>query len=268
MDRSSRSRKIYTPGLLGFARFLQGYYLLYLTDASVVGNLAGHKIYQIRSVRIVRLFIPSKDTTEEAESRHHKLLEEYDFEDNVYFSLTYDLSQTVANNLLENSAQPYRPLQWNHHIRAEAVSLVGERWMLSTVHGYFGQLSRVCWELNTFDVLLIARRSRLHCGTRYIKRGIDPEGNAANYVETEQIVVCTSNDKLSVSSFIQVRGSAPVYWLQRPSLMTSKPQIESNHMANAVVYSDKDNLGTQSHFTQMITRYGLPILCLNLMRSI
>ena len=225
-DRNSRCRKIYTPGLLGFARFLQGYYLLYVTDAVVVGNLASHKIYQVTGVRILRLFTLNKDTTEADELRHFKLLEQYDF-DNVYFSLTYDLTNTLANNLLFEKEQSYDPLLWNHHVRQEAVRLLGYRWMISTVHGFFSQLSRVCWEHHTFDVLLIARRSRLHCGTRYIKRGIDSEGNAANYVETEQIVVCTTNDRLAVSSFIQVRGSVPVYWLQRPGLMTSQPQIES-----------------------------------------
>ena len=59
------AEKIYTPGLLGFARFLQGYYLLYVSDASIVGNLASHKLYQVTGVKIIRLFTPSKDTTEE-----------------------------------------------------------------------------------------------------------------------------------------------------------------------------------------------------------
>lgn len=37
-------------------------------------------------------------------------------------------------------------------------------------------------------ITLIARRSRLYAGTRYLKRGVDDEGNVANEVETEQIV--------------------------------------------------------------------------------
>jgi hypothetical protein len=34
-----------------------------------------------------------------------------------------------------------------------------------------------------FNIIVIARRSRHHAGTRYIKRGIGPHGFAANYVE-------------------------------------------------------------------------------------
>jgi hypothetical protein len=34
-----------------------------------------------------------------------------------------------------------------------------------------------------FNIIVIARRSRHHAGTRYIKRGIDPNGFVANFVE-------------------------------------------------------------------------------------
>ena len=37
-------------------------------------------------------------------------------------------------------------------------------------------------------VTLIARRSRFYAGARYLKRGVNEEGNVANEVETEQIV--------------------------------------------------------------------------------
>lgn len=85
-----------------------------------------------------------------------------------------------------------------------------------------------------FLLLLISRRSRHRPGTRYFRRGIDALGNVANYVETEQIVVCdrptpTEADEKSgalgggvaavgegsvKASFVQVRGSAPVFWAQ------------------------------------------------------
>jgi hypothetical protein len=33
-----------------------------------------------------------------------------------------------------------------------------------------------------FHIIVIARRSKHHAGTRYIKRGIDPNGFVANFV--------------------------------------------------------------------------------------
>lgn len=79
-----------------------------------------------------------------------------------------------------------------------------------------------------FNVIIIARRLRHHAGTRYIKRGINSEGFVANCVEVEQIVVnySLSQDTRPVcSSFIQMRGSVPTYWMQRPSIAIPKPNI-------------------------------------------
>lgn len=81
-----------------------------------------------------------------------------------------------------------------------------------------------------FNIIVIARRSRHHAGTRYIKRGIDSDGFVANYVEIEQIVVnysLSQDTRPMCSSFIQIRGSVPTYWMQRPSIAIPKPNIES-----------------------------------------
>lgn len=50
------------------------------------------------------------------------------------------------------------------------------------------------------DYVLISRRNSYRAGTRYYMRGVDSYGNAANNVETEQIVFCNNNK----FSFVQV----------------------------------------------------------------
>lgn len=60
------------------------------------------------------------------------------------------------------------------------------------------------------DIYLISRRSVNHAGTRYITRGIDDDGYVANYVETEQLVIYMN----SIFSYVQVRGSAPIFFSQ------------------------------------------------------
>ncbi|NWH28935.1 SAC1 phosphatase, partial [Grus americana] len=80
-----------------------------------------------------------------------------------------------------------------------------------------------------FDWLLVSRRSCFRAGVRYYVRGIDSEGHAANFVETEQIV----HYKGSKASFVQTRGSIPFFWSQRPNLKYKpKPQISKsvNHV--------------------------------------
>lgn len=115
-------------------------------------------------------------------------------------------------------------------------------------------------------ITLIARRSRHYAGARYLKRGVNDEGNVANEVETEQIVseaLTTpfyypaprdfSSDsserarrapsphytsyvqvqwiRLSLYSYVdcltQYRGSIPIYWTQETNAMTPKPPIDS-----------------------------------------
>ena len=55
------------------------------------------------------------------------------------------------------------------------------------------------------------------------------QGGVANEVETEQIVhdaSVTKLDKGKISSFVQMRGSVPVYWSQDNTKMMAKPPIE------------------------------------------
>lgn len=81
-----------------------------------------------------------------------------------------------------------------------------------------------------FDLALISRRARFRAGTRYFTRGIDSKGHVANYNETEQIILIDSDEGEESSrvgyggfaevqgttklSFVQTRGSVPVYWAE------------------------------------------------------
>ena len=69
---------------------------------------------------------------------------------------------------------------------------------------------------------LISRRSRERAGTRYFSRGLDDNGHASNFVETEQLIfyerdsaVGTGETKQPIQlSFVQTRGSVPGIWGQ------------------------------------------------------
>ena len=61
---------------------------------------------------------------------------------------------------------------------------------------------------------IVSRRSTERVGTRMNVRGIDQNGHVANFVETEQLVEVDGN----VASFVQIRGSIPLLWSQRPDL--------------------------------------------------
>jgi len=101
-------------------------------------------------------------------------------------------------------------------------------------------------------VCVIARRSRYFAGARFLKRGVndkvhpiltaaggDEQGYVANEVETEQIVseVTTTSfhapgggggvyENPHWTSYVQHRGSIPLYWTQDVTSISPKPPIE------------------------------------------
>ncbi|NXT02652.1 SAC2 phosphatase, partial [Jacana jacana] len=76
----------------------------------------------------------------------------------------------------------------------------------------------------TFLVALISRRSRHRAGMRYKRRGVDKNGNVANYVETEQLIHVHNH----TLSFIQTRGSVPVFWSQVGYRYNPRPRLDKS----------------------------------------
>jgi hypothetical protein len=101
-----------------------------------------------------------------------------------------------------------------------------------------------------FVLTLISRRSTKRAGLRYLRRGVDEEGNAANSVETEQILSSSTwdSDADRVSSFTQYRGSIPLFFSQTPYSM--KPQVVTwgTQETNARAF--------KRHFSELSSRYG------------
>ena len=79
-------------------------------------------------------------------------------------------------------------------------------------------------------------------------RGLDDEGHVANFVETEQIIEVDGYR----SSFVQTRGSVPMFWSQRPNLKY-KPDPIMSQQGNHFV-------GFQTHFATQIYNYGKQVL--------
>lgn len=90
-----------------------------------------------------------------------------------------------------------------------------------------------------FTLCILSRRSRFRAGTRYNnhwfslpflcifihrykRRGVDEDGEVANYVETEQIIIYRSHEV----SFMQVRGSVPVFWSQPGYKYRPPPRLD------------------------------------------
>ncbi|KAL4911636.1 hypothetical protein BDW74DRAFT_11225 [Aspergillus multicolor] len=82
---------------------------------------------------------------------------------------------------------------------------------------------------------LISRLSSRRAGTRFNARGLDDDGNVANFVETETILACEPSG--IAFSYVQVRGSVPVFWEQATGLLPGQQKIEVTRSIEATQYA-------------------------------
>ncbi|KAK5013885.1 Inositol-1,4,5-trisphosphate 5-phosphatase 1, partial [Cryomyces antarcticus] len=73
------------------------------------------------------------------------------------------------------------------------------------------------------SLTLISRLSCRRAGTRFNARGIDDDGNVANFVETETTYFSPAG---LCFSYVQTRGSVPVFWEQATGLLPSQQKIQ------------------------------------------
>lgn len=96
---------------------------------------------------------------------------------------------------------------------------------------------------------LVSRRSVKRPGLRYLRRGVDDEGNTANTVETEQILsVPEWTPSHPAYSYLQVRGSIPLYFSQSPYALKPVPALHHSADTNLLAFG--------RHFREFSRRYG------------
>ncbi|EDO07509.1 endonuclease/exonuclease/phosphatase family protein [Babesia bovis T2Bo] len=88
---------------------------------------------------------------------------------------------------------------------------IPSHWLTPLIQGYVGYMQQL-WNQKNLQIMLIGRRCVYRSGTRLNARGIDVEGHVGNFVESELRIRV---DQGSWKSFVQIRGSVPVFWGQR-----------------------------------------------------
>lgn len=77
---------------------------------------------------------------------------------------------------------------------------------------------------------LISRLSCRRAGTRFNARGIDDDGHVANFVESETIFWSATG---TTFSYVQIRGSIPVFWEQAADLIPGRQKLTITRPADA-----------------------------------
>ncbi|GAA6057686.1 hypothetical protein JCM3770_003842 [Rhodotorula araucariae] len=102
------------------------------------------------------------------------------------------------------------------------------------------------------DLVILSRRSTERPGLRYQRRGINDAGEVANFVETEFIVACTREGARHVCSFVQIRGSMPLYWSQSPWALKPPLVLERT--------KEESRAAMKKHLDGLNQRYGRVVI--------
>ncbi|XP_046842315.1 phosphatidylinositol-3-phosphatase SAC1-like isoform X2 [Xenia sp. Carnegie-2017] len=252
----SESKDIF--GIIGVINLIAGSYLVVITKRKFVGIINSHEIWKVQATEVIA-FPRTQHHLSEKQDTDNKtyllMIEQVLLTDGFYFSTTYDLTHTLQRLSKTSPDFLHMPLHeradqrflWNgHFLRMFAVQPELSRFILPVIHGFI-EFQNCSIKSRTFDFILISRRSCYRAGVRYYIRGLDVEGHPANYVETEQIIQYNGE----TTSFVQIRGSIPLYWSQRPTLQY-KPRpklLEADH-----------NTGFQQHMEHLIYHYNEIVL--------
>ncbi|XP_072759943.1 phosphatidylinositide phosphatase SAC2 isoform X2 [Anoplolepis gracilipes] len=225
---------------------------------------------QVKSTVAKRSIVKDKERFEK------RILEElnkiFTETDSFFFCQTGDITNSLQQQCMAESEHctQNKPLWqrvddrffWNKHMLQDIINLdKANCWILPIIQGYV-QIEKCVVEVGfddqpqqeIFNLAIISRRSRFRAGTRYKRRGVDDDGKCANYVETEQLVWYHDHQV----SFVQVRGSVPVYWSQPGYKYKPPPQIDKGEAETQVAF--------EKHFGEELALYG-PICIVNLVEQ-
>lgn len=160
---------------------------------------------------------------------------------------------SVARINLQHYQEQY---MWNSYLMEEligfrnnldqyALEIMTKNRFLTTVIRGFTRTVRL--GSNDDTITIISKQSWKRAGTRFNARGIDDDGNVANFVETEFIY--SNKSMQQVFAFTQIRGSVPAFWEQDSTLINPKITITRSRGATQASF-DK-------HFDGICDRYGV-----------
>ena len=250
-----------------------------------MGRLKGHMVYRVIATEFLplrerALHDPDEDT-------YLYLLKTLVKSGPMYFSYSFDITNTFQRQAQSDPRQPLWQRTddrffWNRFIQSDLIDFangVGVRNQGGHQYGadpfilpvMFGMMRITLTRIKSTPVnfALVTRRSRHRVGTRYFTRGIDDQGHVANFNETEQIVIlndgagslggfsggdgmqngrASEHHDLQVMSYVQTRGSVPVYWAEVNTLRYV-PNLQIRGIETAVE-------AAKLHFDEQIRLYG------------
>ncbi|KAJ9650421.1 Inositol-1,4,5-trisphosphate 5-phosphatase 1 [Neophaeococcomyces mojaviensis] len=188
-----------------------------------------------------------------------------------YYSYNFDLTRRLQDRADADSTLDVSSLDdgllWNSYMinpllsfrsrlsDEERAALDHSSLLTSVIRGYAGTLTiptsanpiRSTKSNYPATLTVISRLSARRAGTRFNARGIDDDGNVANFVETETIFWSPTG---ICFSYVQVRGSVPIFWESMSTLIPGQQKIQITRSPEAT------QLSFDRHFEGLARNYG------------
>eukprot|EP01117_Protostelium_nocturnum_P016749 TRINITY_DN6701_c0_g1_i1.p1 TRINITY_DN6701_c0_g1~~TRINITY_DN6701_c0_g1_i1.p1 ORF type:complete len:1212 (-),score=389.34 TRINITY_DN6701_c0_g1_i1:62-3697(-) len=216
-------------GIIGIIRIPAGTFLVVITECKCVGRVNNSDVYTITDTAFLPLANHQvviqdpieKQNLEKGYSDIRKWLNGNSF----YFSFDSDITSRLQSISPITHQQQHEGdstrrqnfwssadvrFFWNRHLLHYFIKQKLNDWILPIMKGYV-EVNRTSVDGKTVDIAIVSRLSCLRAGTRFNARGVNDDGNVANFVESEQIVSCNG----ITTSFVILRGSVPIFWEQK-----------------------------------------------------
>ncbi|KAG7300680.1 hypothetical protein JYU34_015005 [Plutella xylostella] len=244
-------------GFLGTIKLISGHYLIVAKYRICMGKINGHDIYQLAGHEIIpfsrsNTHLTSKQIDEN--STYERMVSSALQTPGIYFSYGYDLTHTAQRlhsvsadfHKMSMSSRAEPRFLWNGFVLKDYAHAQFARFALPLVQG-FVSIKHISVGGHQMALSVVSRRAVTRAGTRLFMRGVDAEGHVANFVETEQIVERGGER----CSFVQTRGSIPLFWTQYPNLKY-KPSMSLSPQDHVAAYT--------RHLRDQQQRYGSQVL--------
>lgn len=199
-------------GCLGILRINAGevilHFLVVVTGCTSAGKIGTSEVYRVTNVNMISLRGYQPDEEKVAEIR--KLICCGTF----YFAWANE-DKPIDLTLAAQKAVKYETTDnrffWNRmmYIPFVRYDISPDEWLLKLMCGSV-EVRTVYVGSRQAKAAVISRLSCERAGTRFQVRGVDDAGHVANFAETEQVIYMGDE----ISSFVQIRGSVPLFWEQ------------------------------------------------------
>lgn len=268
----------YARAILGYAAL--GSYGLLLVATRVTPSIpnlpGGGCIYTVTESQWVKVSLQTPQPQGKGEIKNVQELPDLDIDGKHYFCETRDITRPFPSRM--PLQQPDPEFVWNEWFSSSFRNIGLSQHCVVLLQGFAERRSFGSLGQQEGVVALIARRSRLHPGTRYLARGINSCFGTGNEVECEQLVWIPKRGTQSIpfNTYTWRRGTIPIWWGAELKMTAAEAEI---------FVSDRDPYkGSAEYYQRLGKRYDareldaaianiqksnapIPIVCINLLRS-